>query len=240
MPDFARSAANLTCIGVGTMRAFKIVFLGCGVMWMLVLGMVKAQDPRDIQQQPRPAPTPTDAPTDGPSIESLREPGSTAKLFPDQPVATPASGTPGTAPGVARGAGRGANGQGGLLGRKRNSGRQRDVLVDQADQDPLLVRVAFRRAKTLAMVRDPGMATLLQKADAAGTDPEKRAFLKLYYTRLYDGIGKIDRSPEMKKHLDTLRQVAQSRYDPRRRDVGGDEDIVLGRGGGRRGGGRNR
>ena len=221
------------------MRKFRTAFIVLGLGWMLGFGAVKAQDPREIQQQARPAPTPADAPGDGPSIESLREPGSTSKLFPDQPAATPTPGTPGVAPG-AGGTGRGTNRQGGLLGRKRNSGRQRDVLVDQADTDPLLVRVAFRRAKTTAMARDPAMATLLQRADAAGTDPEKRAILKVYYTRLYDSIGKIDRSPEMKKHLDTLRQVALARYDPRRRDVGGDEDIVLGRGGGRRGGGRNR
>ena len=224
------------------MRKFSKVFFLVGWMALAGLTALQAQDVRDIQQQPRPSATPASGTSDASSIESLRAPGSSSKLFPDRPVATPAPNATGVNPLAGGGGqGRGANRQpGGLLGRKRNSGRQRDVLVDQADSDPLLVRVNFRRAKTVAMVRNPDLAVLLQQADAADTDPKKRAILKVYYTRLFDSIGKIDGSPEMKKHLNTLRLVALSRYDPRRHEVGGDEDITLGRGGGRRGGGRNR
>ena len=210
--------------------------------WSLLLvacQVIQAQDTDidDLAKRPAPTPAPSAVPDGGLDIESLREPGSTAKLFPDQPAATPVPENGAAGPGGRRGRGQG---QGGVLGRKRNSGRRRDVLVDQADTDPLMVRVAYRRAKTVAMTRDPGLAVLLRAAADASTDPEKRAFLKQYYTRLYDSVGRIDRSPEMKKHLETLRLVATSRYDPKRREVGGDEDLVLGRGGGRRGGGRNR
>ena len=194
----------------------------------------------DIESLPKAAPEST--PGGYPDIESLRKPGSSAALFPAQPVPTPLPGTQPGAPGRNRlGTTLGGNrAGGGILGRKRNSGRQHDVLVDQADADPLQVRVAFRHAKTIAMANDSGMADLLRQADAAGTDVEKREYLKQYYTRLYAGIEKADSTPEMKKHVDILKMVTTSRYDPRRRDVGGDEDITLGRGGGRRGGGRNR
>ena len=194
----------------------------------------------DIESLPKAISAST--PSGYPDIESLRTPGSSLKLLPPPPVATPA---PGTLPG-GRGQNRlgttqgGTRQGGGALGRKRNSGRQHDVLVDIADADPLEVRVSYRHAKTIAMAHDPGMADLLKQADAADTDVEKRAFLKQYYAHLYDGIEKVDTTPEMKKHVDTLRLISSSRFDPRRREVGGDEDIVLGRGGGRRGGGRNR
>lgn len=192
-------------------------------------------DPMTLRDRPQPSSTPS---TSYPDIESLREPGSTEKLFPaatPPPVLDP-NAPPGTP--QAGAAARGRHG-GGILGRKSSSGRQRDTLVDQADSDPLTVRVAYRRAKTLAMVHDPGMADLLHQAAAAGTDVDKRAILKQYYTRLYAGVLKADTSPEMKKHVETLQLVASARYDPKRRTVGGEEDIVLGRGGGRRGG-RNR
>lgn len=195
----------------------------------------------DISTLPVPS---ADSPNEGyPDIEKLRKPGSSEKLFPAQPAATPGTDVTGTTGLPATGANaRRFPGQRnpGVLGKKRNSGRQRDLLVDAADSDPLEVRVAFRRAKTEAMVRDPGLADLLRQADAANTDTTKRVFLKQYYTRLYALVVKVDHSPEMKKHVELLSQVSSSRYDPRRREVGGDEDIINGRGGGRLGGGRSR
>ena len=194
----------------------------------------------DIDSLPKPSAAST--PSGYPDIESMRKPGSTANLFPAQPTPTPLPGTLGGRLGQNRlGTTQGGRRTGGgAFGRKKNSGRQHDVLVDLADADPLQVRVAYRQAKTVAMANDPGMADLLHQADAAETDVEKRGFLKEYYTRLYSGIEKADPSPELKKHVDVLKMITEARYDPRRRDVGGDEDIVLGRGGGRRGGGRNR
>ncbi len=102
-----------------------------------------------------------------------------------------------------------------------------------------MVRVAYRRAKTTAMARDPALPELLHQAAAARTDVQKRAYLKRYYTRLYAEVSKVDPSPEMKKHVALLSAVSQQRYDPQRRAVGGEEDIVRGGGGrGRRGRGR--
>ncbi len=214
------------------MRITRTFLSLTGLFFAIGVAAAMAQEPADIAAEP--APTPAATQNSGyPDIESLREPGSSAKLFPAQPAATPD-------PTQVAGRGQGQRGRGGALGRARNSGRRRDVAVDQADADPLQVRVAFRRAKTVVMTRDPGLADLLQQATAAGTDREKRAFLKQYYVRLYAEVAKLDASPEMKKHLTTLSQVATARYDPKRREVGDDESIVLGRGGGRRGGGRNR
>ena len=182
---------------------------------------------------PGPAPAPTPSLVEKADIESLREPGSTAKLFPQD---TPAPLIPGTPdePGV----GGTVNGRRGnaLLnsGQRRRSTRANDLLGDLADSDPLELRVAYRRAKTTAMARDPGLADLLRSAAAADTDVHKRAFLKEYYTRLYADVRKVNPSPEMQKHVELLGLVAQQRYDPQRRVVGGEEDLIRG-GGGRRG-----
>ncbi len=210
------------------------------IFLLAVLGWLALSSYSACAQQPappEPAATPTPSAENNygyPDIESLRDPGSSAKLFPEQPAATPDPTLQNAqnARGAGRRGGRGA-------ARTHGSGRRRDVLAQQADADPLQVRVAYRLAKTVAMARDPGLAELLQRADGAGTDPEKRAFLKQYYVRLYAEVAKVDPSPEMKKHLDALKQVSQTRYEPKRREVGGEEDIVLG-GGGRRGGGRRR
>lgn len=208
-------------------------FFILAVLWSATT--LRAQQPTTPEPSAAPTPVPSADNNYGyPDIESLRDPGSSAKLFPDHPTATPDPNLPG-----ANGAGRRAGGGG--LGRQRggNRNRRRDAAVSQADADPLQVRVAYRRAKTLIMARDPGLADLLARADRAGTDPEKRAFLKQYYVRLYDEVGKTDPSPEMKKHLVTLKLIARARYEPRRREVGGDEDIVEGRDG-RGGRGRRR
>ncbi len=186
-----------------------------------------AQDP---PLAPEPTPVPAATPSGYPDIDSLREPGSSAKLFPAQ---SPGSTVPGT---VEQGGTPRTGQQSNALlngGQHRRAVRANDLIESLADADPLELRVAYRRAKTLAMVRDPGMAALLHQAAAAGTDVQKRAFLKQYYIRLFDGVRKADPSPEMKKHVALLSQVAEQRYDPQRRAVGGEEDIV--RGGGRRG-----
>ena len=122
------------------------------------------------------------------------------------------------------------NGTGG-----HRQGRHHEMLVSQADSDPLTVRVAYRRAETIAMARDPGLADLIHQAAAASTDVDKRVFLKAYYVRLFASIRKIDPSPEMRSHVFLLSLIAEQRYDPKRREVGGDEDLVNGTGRGRRG-----
>ncbi len=203
-------------------------FVLIGISALLLMWKAQAQD-----LTPTPAPGPAQPASQGsyPDIDSLREPGSSAKLFPEQP-ASPTPAAPGS--GTAAGNGRRNNS---LLNNNqhRRNGRSNDMLGDLADSDPLEVRVAYRRAKTLAMVHDPGLAVLLRDADDASTDVQKRALLKVYYTRLFAEVRKVDRSPAMKKHIELLGQVSQQRYDPQRRAVGGEEDIVRGGGGGRRG-----
>ena len=130
--------------------------------------------------------------------------------------------------------GGGGHHNGGGGGHSR-SGRHRDVLVSQADADPLELRVQYRRAKTIALARDTGLAALLHQAAGAATDNEKRAYLKAYYLRLFASVRRIDPSPAMKAHVELLNAVAEQNYNPKRREVGGDEDLVNGRGRGRRG-----
>ncbi len=82
----------------------------------------------------------------------------------------------------------------------------------------------------MAMVRDPGLADLLRNADAAETDRARRAFLRDYYNQLYALVKKIDPSPALAKHVELLSEVARQRYDPQRRMLAGEEDLVNGRG----------
>jgi hypothetical protein len=103
------------------------------------------------------------------------------------------------------------------------------MAAEKADLDPLDVRVAYRRDKTLAMERDPGLADLLREAAAAPTDNDKRAWLRQYYTRLYAGISKIDPSPAMKAHVALIADVTEQRWNPKRRAVAGEDDLVNGR-----------
>jgi hypothetical protein len=171
-----------------------------------------------------------------------------APLVPEAPAPTAPAPTPGTAalfpeagattevvPPLPR-AGRG-NGQ------RRNGGRGKranaagiyatEAAGRRADADPLEVRVAFRRAKTQAMARDPGLRELLIQADEAPTDDIKREHLRAYYTRLYASVCKIDRSPALKAHVALLAKVSEQRYDPKRFAISGEDDLVGGRGGGR-------
>lgn len=117
----------------------------------------------------------------------------------------------------------------GKRGKGGKGGRKTDVLATRAATDPLEVRIAFRKAKTEAMLRNPQIAILEREADVASTDDEKRAYLRSYYTQLYAAVRKIDPSPAMASHVQLLNAVAEQRYDPKRRTVGGDEDLVRGR-----------
>lgn len=207
------------------MRIFHRLVL-FGAVAVFAMSRAPAQDPA-----PTPEPGPAQAASQNayPDIEALREPGSSAKFLPPEtPAPTPGPGGPGAAGGTGR------RNSGLPSGQHRRNARSNDQIGDLAAADPLAVRVAYRRAKTIVMARDPGLADLLREAAAAGTDVQKRAFLKVYYTRLFDEVRNVDRSPEMKNHVALLSQVARQRYDPQRRVVGGEEDIVRGGGRGRR------
>ena len=209
----------------------RTLLLGTAVA-LLALSGARAQTPAGT---PDPTAPPNSAPNEYPDIDALREPGSTAKLFPQQTPDPNTTGEDGQT--LPRRNGRRGGGLPGAGQPHRRGQRLNDALVAEADADPLEVRVAYRHDKTTAMARDPGLADLLRDAAAAGTDVRKRSVLKVYYNRLFADVRKVDPSPEMRKHVDILAMVAQQRYDPQRRVVGGEEDIIRG-GGGR--GGRNR
>ncbi len=200
----------------------RSLFLG-GAVVLLALSGARAQTPAST---PDPAAPPNTAPNEYPDIDALREPGSTAKLFPQQTPDPSATGEAGQ--GLPQRNGRRGGGLPGGGQPHRRGQRLNDALVAEADADPLEVRVAYRHAKTAAMARDPGLADLLRNADAAGTDVQRRAVLKVYYNRLFADVRRVDPSPEMKKHVEILAQVAQQRYDPQRRVVGGEEQILRG------------
>ncbi len=148
-------------------------------------------------------------------------PGVPTTLFPDA--------TPGVVPRA-----HGRHAAAGAHRRGRHSQYATDAAVSLANSDPLEVRVAYRKDKTMAMAREPGMRDILLQADAARTDDEKRAFLKEYYTVLYSTILKIDRSPTMKAHVALLQQATRQQYDPQRRSVSGEDDLEgVGRNAGR-------
>ena len=116
-----------------------------------------------------------------------------------------------------------------LLGNKnKRNARATDLIASEADSDPLEVRVAYRRAKTLAMAQDPEMDDLLQRAANAPNAREKRAWLKQYYARLFADVKKIDPSPGLAAHVALLQIIARQRYDPQRRSIAGEEDLANG------------
>ncbi len=117
-------------------------------------------------------------------------------------------------------------------------GRVNNQVLKQADTDPLPIRVAYRRAKTRAMERDPNLQTLLAQADTASTDNEKRRYLRAYYVQLFGEVKKIDPSPAMKSHLDALQHFVEQRYNPQRRAVAGEESLINGHDSDRRNGAR--
>ena len=164
-----------------------------------------------------PAPTAPEPPPYSLDLPDLHPPSNNPGLFPNGPRQNPPATTSGSA---------GRNHRNSALTGTKRRGRSLDRTLQQADADPLKVRIAYRRDKTAAMARDPELAALLRRADTTGTDPQKRAYLREYYTRLFASIRRIDSSPDMKAHLALLAQVAEQSYDPKRRVVYGDEDLL--------------
>ena len=108
---------------------------------------------------------------------------------------------------------------------KRATRRDRFAVpaLGQAAEDPLDVRIAFRRAKTTALL-DSRFAELLRQADRARGDDEKREYLRIYYQDLFARIRQIDRSPALAAHIDILSRAAQQRYAPQR-VLGGESEL---------------
>jgi hypothetical protein len=187
------------------LRRFLLLASLC--LAVIAAGTARAQEP---------APPP-EAPDQG-TEAAPPAPGAAGNLFPG---ATPAPGQPTTRnrPRPSR-----------LLGNKsKRNARATDLVSAEADADPLDVRIAFRRAKTQAMLEDPSLADDLRAAAFASTDKLKREWLRLYYTRLYARVEKIDASPGLTAHVALLKVIARQRYDPQRRMVAGEEDLVNGR-----------
>lgn len=188
----------------------SLVLLGLSVLFALsAIGGAPAQT----------APTPAGTP--GGNTDN------TSTLFPGGEISpsstTDAISPQGTGNGRRRGTG-GRRGQG-----NGRAGRKGDVLAARASGDPLQVRIAFRKAETEALLRRPDLAVIEREADVAPTDDSKRQYLRSYYTQLYSEVKKIDPSPAMAEHVKLLGSIAEQRYDPKRRTIGGDEELVRGR-----------
>ena len=173
-------------------------------------------------QQPVPTPSTTQSQSGYPDI---RREAADPSLFPDpdavaRDLVRPKAAQEANNPNIF-----GQNGR----GKKGGLGRVSTQALKQADADPLPIRVAYRRAKTLAMERDPSLGALLQQADLAGTDVERRRYLRVYYTRLFAEVRRIDPSPAMNAHLDSLKLPTEQRYDPKRRATADEEDLINGR-----------
>ena len=204
------------------MRIFLVPLLGG---WWLAAGLpgALAQQP-DLSPAPATAPTPPPPATNEPPPYSLDlpdlPPSNGAGLFPNGPRQNPPP-VPAASPG--------RNKRNKLTTGAKTKGRSLDRTLQRADSDSLDVRVSYRRAKTQALARDPGLVQLVRRADTADSDREKHAYLREYYTRLFAEVRRIDSSPAMKAHLDLLSQVAAQRYAPNRRVVAGEEDLLNGR-----------
>ena len=187
--------------------------------------------PRAVAQQPDALPVPAATPQPSPPTATEPPPYSLdlpdlppsngTGLFPDGPRQNP--------PTSSTASNSGRNSRSKMLNGSRTKGRSLDRTLQKADSDSLDVRVSYRRAKTQALARDPGLGQLVHRADAAKTDDEKHAVLREYYTRLFAEVRRIDPSPTMKAHVDLLSQVAAQRYAPNRRVVAGEEDLLNGR-----------
>ncbi len=190
-------------------------------LWF-VIGFAGALAQEDVPTAPTPAPLPaasapaTAEPTPYPlGLPDMHPQGNGTALFPEGSRQKPA--TPATTSRKRRGS---------LATGSKQRGRSLDRTLQKADTDPLGVRVAYRRDKTMALAREPELTVLLQRADDARTDVQKRTYLREYYTRLFASIRRMDSSPAMKEHLSLLAQVAEQRYDPKRRVVAGEEDLL--------------
>ena len=182
-----------------------------------------AQEPAAAPAPSPAAPTAPDAPEPPPYSLDLPDlhPPANSGLFPNGPRQNPP-------PNSANGANRNQRSKFNTGGSKAR-GRSRDRVLQRADSDSLEVRVAYRRDKTQALARDPSLIELNHRAETAGTDDEKRLYLRQYYTHLFASIRRLDSSAAMKAHLDLLSQVAAQQYDPKRRAVAGEEDLLNGR-----------
>ena len=177
-----------------------------------------AQEEPSPQPSPQPAPAAAEPPPYPLDLPGLPPPNNNTGLFPERPRQNPPAPT---TPGRAKTAKRNS-----LATGRKQRGRSLDRTLQKADADPLRVRVAYRRDKTVALAREPALNDLLRRAAAADTDVQKRAFLREYYTRLFASIRRVDSSAEMKEHLALLAQVAEQNYDPKRRVVAGEEDLL--------------
>lgn len=86
----------------------------------------------------------------------------------------------------------------------------------EANTQDVADRVKFREAKTKAL-RDEKIQEQLSLAEAAKTEPEKRAALKRYYLLLYARILKIDGSIKKlvsQRQEQSLKQLDQSNVRP--------------------------
>ena len=189
--------------------------------WWFVTGFscALAQEATPAPPAPQAEPTPA-APEPPPyslDLPELHPPGNGGGLFPNNPRQNPPATTSSRT---------GRTRRNPLDSGSKRRGRSLDRTLQQADADPLTVRVAYRRDKTVVLARDPELAVLLRRADEADTDVKKRAFLREYYTRLFTAVRRLDSSPGMKQHLTLLAQVAEQRYDPKRRVVATEEDLL--------------
>ena len=87
----------------------------------------------------------------------------------------------------------------------------------EENTDNIADRIKFREAKTKA-IKDEKVIDLEAQAEAAKTDPEKRAILRQYYTVLYAKILKIDGSIKKlvaERLKQSLNSLDQSRVRPK-------------------------
>ncbi len=177
----------------------------------------KAQEDAIPAASPAPAPAANEPPPYSLDLPDLHPPTGETGLFPSGTRPNPPATT-------SRGPTR--NRRNSLTTGTKQRGRSLDRTMQKADSDPLAVRIAYRRDKTVALARDPELGELLRRADGSGSDAQKRAFLHEYYTRLFASVRRLDSSPGMQAHLALLAQVAEQRYDPKRRVVAGEEDLL--------------
>ena len=130
------------------MRIWLRVFFLIGIAATLAVAHAGAQDASPV---PAAAPTPLLTPGSYPDIDALREPGSTAKLFPQQPADAPPR----------------RRGAGSRSGERPPRRRESPAAPRTAGSAPTMLssrrpmpirwklRVAYRRDNTAAMVRDP-------------------------------------------------------------------------------------
>ncbi|MBV9657022.1 MAG: hypothetical protein JO295_02820 [Verrucomicrobia bacterium] len=188
----------------------RCVPLLAGILLLLATAATRAQEP---VPPPPPPPPPAETPAAG-RQEPVPPPDiGPSELFP--------SGGPsrrqqtGTSSSTANAASRG-NRSGGTSRAARRD-RFNEPTLNEAAQDPLELRLAYRRARTAAL-RDPRFADLQQQANAARSDEEKRAILRVYYEELFARIRRLDHgTPGMNAHVELLARAAQQRYAPQRK-----------------------